>query len=43
MGTEGFFSKVKRLGRETDHSLPASAEVKKMWIYTPTPPYAFMK
>jgi hypothetical protein len=25
---------VKRSGRETDHSLPASAEVKKMWIYT---------
>jgi hypothetical protein len=21
---------------------PASAEVKKMWIYTSTPPYAFM-
>jgi hypothetical protein len=23
---------VKRPGREADHSLPASAEVKKMWI-----------
>jgi hypothetical protein len=23
-------------------SSPASAEVKKMWIYTATPPYAFM-
>jgi hypothetical protein len=33
---------VKRLGREADHSLPASAEVKKMWIYTSTPPYSFM-
>jgi hypothetical protein len=22
--------------------LPANAEVKKMWIYTATPPYAFM-
>jgi hypothetical protein len=25
-----------------DHSPPASAEVKKMWIYTSTPPNAFM-
>jgi hypothetical protein len=33
---------VKRQGREADHSPPASAEVKKMWIYTSTPPYAFM-
>jgi hypothetical protein len=32
---------VKRQGREADHS-PSSAEVKKMWIYTSTPPYAFM-
>jgi hypothetical protein len=24
------------------YSNPASAEVKKMWIYTSTPPYAFM-
>jgi hypothetical protein len=28
--------------READHSPPASAKVKKMWIYTSTPPYAFM-
>jgi hypothetical protein len=27
---------------EADHSSPTSAEVKKMWIYTPTPPYVFM-
>jgi hypothetical protein len=33
---------VKLLGRETDHSLPVSAEVKKMWIYTSISPYAFM-
>jgi hypothetical protein len=33
---------VKRPGREVDHSPPASSEVKKMWIYTSTPPYAFM-
>jgi hypothetical protein len=33
---------VKRPGREADHSPPASAEAKKIWIYTPTLPYAFM-
>jgi hypothetical protein len=33
---------VKRPRREADHSPPASAEVKKMWICTSTPPYAFM-
>jgi hypothetical protein len=33
---------VKRQGREADHSPPTSAEVKKMWIYASTPPYAFM-
>jgi hypothetical protein len=32
---------VKRQRREAHHSTPASAEVKKMWIYTSTPPYAF--
>jgi hypothetical protein len=30
-------SGVKRPGREVDHLPPASAEVKKMWIYTSTP------
>jgi hypothetical protein len=25
-----------------NNSPPASAEVRKMWIYTATPPYAFM-
>jgi hypothetical protein len=33
---------IKRPRREADHSPVASAEVKKMWIYTPTPAYAFM-
>jgi hypothetical protein len=33
---------VKRPGREADHSPPASAEAKKMWIYTSTPPCTFM-
>jgi hypothetical protein len=28
---------VQRPGREADHSTPASAEVKEMWIYTSTP------
>jgi hypothetical protein len=32
----------KLQGREADHSPPASAEIKRMWIYTSTPPYAFM-
>jgi hypothetical protein len=35
-------SGLKQPGREAEHSPPASAEVKKMWIYTYTPPYAFM-
>jgi hypothetical protein len=29
-------------GHEADHSPPTNAEVKKMWAYTSTPPYAFM-
>jgi hypothetical protein len=33
---------VKRSGREADHSPPTSAEIKKMLIYTSTPPCAFM-
>jgi hypothetical protein len=34
--------RVKRAGREVNHSPPTIAEIKKMWIYTSTPPYAFM-
>jgi hypothetical protein len=30
--------RVKRQGREADHSPPTSAEMKKMWIYTSTLP-----
>jgi hypothetical protein len=30
---------VKRPERETDHSSPISAEVKKTWIYIVTPTY----
>jgi hypothetical protein len=33
---------VKRQGREADHSPPTISEVKKMWIYTSIPLYAFM-
>jgi hypothetical protein len=33
---------VKRSGCEADHSPQTRAEVKKIWIYTFTPPYAFM-
>jgi hypothetical protein len=34
--------RVKRPEHEADHSPPTSAEVKKTWIYTSTPPYVFM-
>jgi hypothetical protein len=33
---------VKRPGREAGRSLPTSAEAKKTWIYTSTPPYALL-
>jgi hypothetical protein len=33
---------VKRSGREAANSPPASAVVKKMWIYISNPPYSFM-
>jgi hypothetical protein len=33
---------VKRLGREADHSLPTSSEVKKPWISTCTSSYVVM-
>jgi hypothetical protein len=29
-------------GREADHSPQTSAEVKKTWVHTSTPPYVFM-
>jgi hypothetical protein len=34
--------RVKQVGREGDHSLPSSVEVKNAWSYTSTPPYVFM-
>jgi hypothetical protein len=42
MGTGAFSPGVKRLRREADHSPSTNAEIKKIWIYTSTPPYAFM-
>jgi hypothetical protein len=42
MGTGSLSPAVKRQGREANHSPPSSAEVKKMWVYTFTPPHAFM-
>jgi hypothetical protein len=35
-------SGVKRPGSEADHSPQTIAEVNNTWIYTSTPPYAFM-
>jgi hypothetical protein len=34
---------VRRSEREAHHSLPTKAEVKKTWVFTSTPPYAFME
>jgi hypothetical protein len=42
MGTGGSFLGVKRPGSDAHHSPPTSAEVRNMWFYTSTPPYAFM-
>jgi hypothetical protein len=41
MVTGVFSLEVKLPGREADHSPPTSAEIKKIWIYTPTSPYVF--
>jgi hypothetical protein len=38
----GFFPGGKVAGLEADHSSPVSVEDKEIWIYTSTPPYAFM-
>jgi hypothetical protein len=44
MGTGGaLFPGVKLPGREGGHSPPTSTEGKKVWIYTSTPPCAFME
>jgi hypothetical protein len=36
------YRRLFRPGRESVHSLPSDAEVKKTWIYTPPPQYVFM-
>jgi hypothetical protein len=41
-GYRGLSPGVKRPGLQADHSPPASAEVKKMWIYTSSSPYTFV-
>jgi hypothetical protein len=40
-GHRGLFLR-EWLGREVDHTLPTTAEVKNTRIYTYIPPYAFM-
>jgi hypothetical protein len=42
MSTGDSFWGVKRQGHEAGHLPPTSTEVKKMWMYTSTPPYVFM-
>jgi hypothetical protein len=34
--------RIKGPEREADNTIPITAEVKKLWIYTSTPPYVFM-
>jgi hypothetical protein len=34
-----FYKKVKRSGRDDDHSRPTTAEVTSVWSHTSTPPY----
>jgi hypothetical protein len=41
MGTGDSFPEVKMPGLEAYHSPTTSAEIKKMWNYISTPPYAF--
>jgi hypothetical protein len=42
IGTGALSTEVKRQGRTTDHLTPTSVDVKKTWIYIPTPPYVFL-
>jgi hypothetical protein len=41
-GHRGPHFEEKRPGREADRSPPSSAEVKKLWSYTSTPPYVLI-
>jgi len=38
----GVFLGLKWLGSEADHLIPTSTEIRNVWIYTSTPPCAFM-
>jgi hypothetical protein len=42
MGTGALSPGVKEPVYKADHSPPTSSEVKKTWLYTSTPPHAFM-
>jgi hypothetical protein len=42
ISTGALYPGVKQVGREADHSLPYSVEVKNEWGYTFTHPYVFM-
>jgi hypothetical protein len=42
MGSGALSLRVKRPGREADHSPPSSADVKNPWSYTSTSRYVFM-
>jgi hypothetical protein len=42
VGTGFFFPGAKAAGLEADHVTPINAKVKKMQVYTSTPPYIFM-
>jgi hypothetical protein len=42
MGAATLSLGAKWLGRDAEHSLPSSAEVKNEWRYTSTPQYVFM-
>jgi hypothetical protein len=41
-GCRSSFLGSKAAGAEADHSPTTSAEVKKMWLYTSTPPYVVL-
>jgi hypothetical protein len=42
MGTWAYIPGIKRQGFEADKTPPISDDVKKIWIYISTTPYAFM-
>jgi hypothetical protein len=39
---QSYFTGVKKLGHEVNHSPPSRAKVKNEWSYTSTPLYIFM-